>query len=133
MTQRYTHFDHVANKTTIAKKHITKPERHLLEATGREVAGYSQTASASKVGAVLFIEENILTPIKANFQNKITSVAKQETKGVNNSKTEFKRKKTFEKNRSAAHRIVGTLLKIVLWIIILAVVVGVILIIGTLA
>jgi hypothetical protein len=133
MRQRYTHFGQVANKTTIAKKHITKPEGHLLETTGQEVVGYFQTESASKVGPVLFVKENILTPIKANFQNTNTSVTKQDAKGVDNSKTEFKSKKTFAKNRSAAQRIVGAILKIVLWIIILAVVVGVILIIGALA
>jgi hypothetical protein len=133
MTQRYTNFGHAGHKNTIAKKHIVKPERSLDETTKEEPIEYTQIASASETGPVLFIRETLLKPIKTNFQNINDSITKQQAGQVENSKTEFKSKKAIEKNRSAAQRIVGTLLKIILWIIILAVVVGVILIIGALA
>ncbi len=133
MTQRYTKFGHSANKNAIAKKQITQPGTSVIETTETEDMEYPQTANVSETGPVLFVKKNLITPIKKNFQSSNSVLTKQETKEVDNSKTEFKSKSTVTKNKSAAQRIIGTVLKIVLWAIILAVVVGVILILGALA
>lgn len=133
MKQRYTNFAHVSHKNASTKKHITKAETTVRPNTEMSIEEYPQTASAFEIGPVVFVKENLFEPVKSKFQNSNTNISKQETKEVENSTSEFKNKKIVQEHRSAAQRIIGTLLKIVLWVIILAVVVGVILIIGALA
>ncbi|MEO6302090.1 MAG: hypothetical protein ABIP51_02850 [Bacteroidia bacterium] len=133
MTQRYTKFGHSANENALTKKHQNKTESLIVESTEIQTPEYPQTASASETSPILFVKVNLINPIKENFQRTTTTIIKKETKEVENSKTEFKNKSTISKNKSTAHHITGTLLKIVLWVVILAVVVGVLLIIGALA
>lgn len=133
MKQRYTNFAHASNKNTISKKQTAKTEIPDVQKQEVEIEEYSQTASANETRPIFFVKENVFKPIKSNFQRSDVVSNKQESKEVENSKTEFKSKNTVTKSKSVAQRIIGTLLKIVLWAIILAVVVGVILIIGALA
>jgi len=131
--QRYTNFAHHSNKSKITKKQVNQLENTIAEPVETNVAEYPQLAGAAETGPVLFVKENLIKPLKSKLQSGDLKITKTENKEVENSKSEFKNKKTLQKQSSMAQRIIGTLLKIVLWIIILAVVVGVILIIGALA
>ncbi len=133
MKQRYTNFAHASTKNTISKKKIAKAETPVIQKEEVAIEEYPQTASVAETGPIVFVKENVFKPIKSNIQRSNLSFNKQVTKEVENSKTELKNKNVIQKQKSAAQRIIGTLLKIVLWVIILAVVVGVIIIIGALA
>lgn len=84
------------------------------------------------------IKESLVKPtqrllIKSENEKSVessqTSLTKVETVNTDNKKTELKSKKSFKEKTESAKRIIGTLFKIVLYIIILAVVVGIIILV----
>lgn len=129
MKQRYTNFSHASSKNTTVKKHAKLNERTVVENTETEIVEYTQTANASETGPVVFVKQNLINPVKTDFKNRDSYIWKGETGVRENAETEFNEKKDIDKKTSVAQRVIGTILKIVLWTIILAVVIGIIIII----
>ena len=131
MTQRYTKFGHASHKTIRSEKEVVKTKTAVAPENIVEtecVIGESKFISANSTG----ITENVIIPDErismfpiANSNTKLETENPEHVKIIT--------KKTSEQKKQVAKRIIGTLLKIVLWVIILAVVVGVLLIIGALA
>lgn len=136
MTQRYTHFGHNTHKQSgtekIAAKSgkiitVDRPETVCIKED--EAANLQASSNAS------LLKEDLIRPLSLalQFQKSENSISKKETEGVDQSKTISHSKKLVKEKNQVAKRIIGTLLKIILWIIILAVIVGIILIIAALA
>jgi cobalamin biosynthesis Mg chelatase CobN len=134
MTQRYTKFAHASHKTNHTEKAIVKtqapvsaennPETELVKNVETEPVSASSNSS---------IKENILERIAVQIYPTGLKLTKSETLNTEDLKQVNKSKKTSQEKKEAAQKVIGTVLKIVLWIVILAVVVGVILIIAALA
>ena len=139
MKQRYTNFAH-HNHKTINKEKANVPDTSATGIIEPETFTTIETESAMASGNNDISKENILAaePALAEFNTyalpiyKASSLFKKTSESLDHN-TLVKDKKVTKQKSQLAHRIIGTLLKIVLWIIILAVVVGVLLIIGALA
>lgn len=134
MTQRYTKFGHASHKTNNTEKAIVKTQAPVIT----ENAPESQVVKNTEAEPVLAssnssIKENILERIAVQIYPTGLKLTKSETLNTEDSKQVNKSKKTSQEKKEAAQKVIGTVLKIVLWAVILAVVVGVFLIIGALA
>ncbi len=132
MTQRYTKFAHHASKISAREKAIVRTEP--LTDQQPEFLQKAETPVVASANNNFAKEDIILAyPAAGQFNNARSTITNKETENLEHSNTVVKEKKVNGQKHQVAKRIIGTLLKIVLWIIILAVVVGILLIIGALA
>ncbi|MDP1801369.1 MAG: hypothetical protein Q8L81_08455 [Bacteroidota bacterium] len=135
MTQRYTKFGHASHKTNYAEKAVAK----TIGPASAENSSETEFVTNTETEPVLAssnpssVKENILERIAVQIYPTGLKLTKSETFDTEDSKQVNKSKKTSQEKKSVVQKVIGTVLKIVLWAIILAVVVGVLLIIGALA
>ena len=133
MRQHYTNFAHNNYKNTIKEKLSSKTEPVIDRETVTLQKIETSKVLASAIMGITKEDIIISSPVTIQFNNINTNVSKKETETLEHSNTIVKEKKLNQQKHQVAKRIIGTLLKIVLWLIILAVVVGILLIMGVLA
>ncbi|MBL7918743.1 MAG: hypothetical protein JNJ40_00425 [Bacteroidia bacterium] len=130
--QRYTHFSNNSGKHAIAKKTSNRSDKVVVENDETTIEpsepGYVETASASKTNPVLIVKENLFDPLKTKISEANIALLNEQAQTFEHSKTVFKNKKS-ETNKNNTKKIIGTVLKIVLWVVILAVVLGLIILV----
>lgn len=133
--QRYTHLSNTSCKHAIAKKTSNRSDKVVVENEETTIEPsepeYIKTASASRTNPVLIVKENLFDPIKTKIDEANIGLLNEQAQTFEHSKTEFKNKKS-ETNKNNAKKIIGTVLKIVLWVVILAVVLGLIILVALL-
>lgn len=134
-TQRYTKFGHASHKTSHTGKAIVKTQAPVSAENNPEAEDVKNVETEPVLASTnsYSIKENILARIPVQIFPTGLNLTKSEVLDTKDSKQVYKSKKTSQQKKQAAKRIIGTVLKIVLWVVILAVVVGVLLIIGAVA
>lgn len=138
LTQRYTKFGHSHNKNSAGGPTVRKVDKVQVINTEKALEANSANEEPISCSNSASIKESLVKPtqrllIKSENEKSVessqTSLTKVETVNTDNKKTELKSKKSFKEKTESAKRIIGTLFKIVLYIIILAVVVGIIILV----
>ncbi len=133
LMQRYANYGHVSHKT--CSKEIALAKKPVL--TTAESKKETETVIIAQEEPILAssnssINENILARIPVQIYTADLKVAKPEQLYTKDLKQVSKSQKTSQK-KQAAKKIIGTVLKIVLWVVILAVAVCVFLIVAAVA
>ncbi|MBA2610483.1 MAG: hypothetical protein H0U95_00835 [Bacteroidetes bacterium] len=134
ITQRYTKYSHASHKISQKGNPVTKTTIPSTTTVDEKIVDNEEIEPGLMSSNSSSIKENILkSDVATHIYSARAKISKPEVLNSDNLKLVHKSKKTSHEKKQAAKRIIGTLLKIVLWVIILAVVVGVLLIIGALA
>lgn len=135
ITQRYTKFGHTFHKTCYTEKTLAKTSSPVIAENNSEteIAKNGEAEPVSATSNSFLTKENILERIPVQIFPNGLKLTKTEGLEADDSKHVYKSKKTFEQKKQTAKKVIGTVLKNVLWIVILAVVVGVFLIIAAVA
>lgn len=139
-TQRYTKFGHASVSKKSYEGHLTEKVEKEPEFSAKETNIEKNTESENAVYCINSnkVDESLLkesfprlTINKANTPAEVSSenIIKVEGDHLDIKKTELKSKKSLKEKVESAQRVIGKVLKIVLFAIILAIVVGVIIII----
>lgn len=139
--QRYTKFGHASNTNKNANQKIVKEFQLVKES----VSINKVTENTKQENPLICSASSIASPVAAKAQpktlsilNKInvqtvkrsfTTFTEPSLQKSDNQKTEFKSKKSFKEKVESAKRVIDKILKIVLFSIILAIVVGIIILV----